>query len=381
MPHMKRNDSAALLPSGFVDLLPPEAEREFAAITQLMKSFDSLGYARVKPPLLEFEESLFSFGPGASLVQDTFRVMDPLSHRMMGIRSDITAQIARIACSRLQSEPRPLRLTYANDALRTKGSQHRTERQFCQVGCEIVGPDDLQKDIESCVVALIGLHELGIDNITIDLAFPQLILQIFEQESITGEIREQIIASLRRRNIAALTLNEKVMGLFSGLMDAAGPWQKSLSRMQKLALPAAAAKTLEKLQSIAEGLERAINDMGIAPLAVTIDPSETRGFHYKTGFGFTLYARRASGALGRGGRYTISFGGITESATGFTLYMDTLTRLMPPQEKQNLVYVPDSESWQVVRDLRAQGHKIIKGAGPERAQATQEYKNGKVQRI
>ena len=113
----------ALLPSGFEDLLPPQAEAEYAAIATLMGVFRGFGYARVKPPLAEFEESLLAPGPGAALTQETFRVMDSDTHRMMGLRSDITAQIARIALSRLSEEKRPLRLTYANDVIRTRASQ------------------------------------------------------------------------------------------------------------------------------------------------------------------------------------------------------------------------------------------------------------------
>ena len=103
----------ALLPGGFADLLPSEAEQEARAITVLMETFASFGYARVKPPLVEFEDSLLAPGPGAALAHDTFRLMDPLSHRMMGIRSDMTPQIARIASSRLTKEVRPLRLARA----------------------------------------------------------------------------------------------------------------------------------------------------------------------------------------------------------------------------------------------------------------------------
>ena len=98
----------ALLPSGFVDLLAPEAEREAKAISVLMKKYSAYGYQLVKPPFVEFEDSLLAPGPGASLSQETFRLMDPISHRMMGVRSDMTPQIARIAAVRLGKEARHL---------------------------------------------------------------------------------------------------------------------------------------------------------------------------------------------------------------------------------------------------------------------------------
>ncbi len=102
----------ALLPAGLRDLLPPEAETKAAAVETLMEVFASHGYQRVKPPLLEFEDSLLA-GSGAAVAEQTFRLMDPDSQRMMGLRADTTPQVARIATTRLAHAPRPLRLSYA----------------------------------------------------------------------------------------------------------------------------------------------------------------------------------------------------------------------------------------------------------------------------
>src|SRR5689334_19817090 len=102
----------ALLPAGIYDLLPPEAETEARVVAQLMAVLAAHGYERVKPPLVEFEESLLS-GPGAAMANATFRMIDPVSHRMIGLRADMTPQVARIAAARLGNAPRPLRLSYA----------------------------------------------------------------------------------------------------------------------------------------------------------------------------------------------------------------------------------------------------------------------------
>ena len=101
--------SSGLLPAGLSDLMPLEAAREASVITAIMESFAGLGYARVKPPLVEFEDTLLADGPGASLAHNRFRVMDPQSSRMMAIRADMTAQMARLAQTRLAHMPRPLR--------------------------------------------------------------------------------------------------------------------------------------------------------------------------------------------------------------------------------------------------------------------------------
>src|SRR6266404_5763827 len=117
----------ALLPGGLYDLLPPEAEIEAAVTARLMGVLGAYGYERVKPPLVEFEETLLSEA-GAAMASDTFRMMDPLSHRMIGVRADMTPQVARIAATRLSHKPRPLRLSYAGQVLR-RSEEHTSELQ------------------------------------------------------------------------------------------------------------------------------------------------------------------------------------------------------------------------------------------------------------
>ena len=122
-----------LLPTGLADILPPEAEFEASVTESLMTSFAQYGYERVKPPLIEFEDVLLS-GSGSTTAKQTFRMMDPISQRMLGVRADMTLQIARIASTRLGDVPRPIRLSYAGQVLRVKGSDLRPKRQFGQIG-------------------------------------------------------------------------------------------------------------------------------------------------------------------------------------------------------------------------------------------------------
>ena len=151
----------ALLPSGMRDLLPPEAEIEAQVVARLMATLAQHGYERVKPPLVEFEETLFS-GAGAAMAAATFRTMDPGSHRMIGVRADMTPQIARIAATRLSNAARPLRLSYAGQVLRVKGSEIRPERQIGQVGAELIGSSGSAADVEAIAVAGEGLTALGV---------------------------------------------------------------------------------------------------------------------------------------------------------------------------------------------------------------------------
>ena len=152
----------ALLPAGLRDALPEEAEREAMAVHSLMNAFRAEGYQTVKPPLMEFEQSLLS-GPGGELTQHLFRLMDPISQQMMGLRADITPQIARIAASRLAGSPRPLRLCYSGQVLRVRGDQLRPERQFTQAGIELFGSDAVKADVE--IVALDLKRALKADEV------------------------------------------------------------------------------------------------------------------------------------------------------------------------------------------------------------------------
>src|SRR6201997_4549616 len=164
----------ALLPTGMHDLLPPEAEIEAQVVARLMTTLAAHGYDRVKPPLVEFEETLFS-GAGAAMATATFRMMDPASHRMIGVRADMTPQIARIAATRLGYAPRPLRLSYAGQVLRVTGSEIRPERQVGEVGAELSGAAGPAADVEAIAVAGAALAALGVPHLTADITLPKLV--------------------------------------------------------------------------------------------------------------------------------------------------------------------------------------------------------------
>lgn len=376
----------ALLPSGFTDLLPPEAGREADAITALLGVFAQFGYHRVKPPMVEFEESLIAPGPGAKLAQKMFRLMDPISHRMMGVRSDITAQIARIAGLRLRDEPRPLRLTYANDVLRTQGSQQRTERQFVQVGCEIIGVDDVQADVEACVVALAGLAKLGLGKVTLDICLPQVVQSVVTHYALDEEAAQAARQALADRDLSGLqALEGEISDKLVALLQAAGPVEGNLDTLLRIRLPEEAAQMILTLKEFYEELSGALDSLGLNDVTVSVDPVETHGFEYHKGLGFALFSEKVRGPLGRGGRYDIVFGedDATESACGFTLYMDTVRTAMPKVNPKDVVFVPAAESWGVIKALQDEGWIVTRGTGQNKApdECTHEYKDGQVVKL
>jgi len=350
-----------LLPSGFVDLLAPEANAEAKAISVLMDEFMSFGYERVKPPLAEFEASLLADGgPGSALAEDTYRVMDPLSHKMMGIRSDITPQIARLASSRLAGEERPLRLCYANDVLRTRSSQQRIERQFCQVGCEIIGEASSEADVEAIVVAVIGLKALGIEDLTLDLCVPRLVDAVLMASPFDGDTLYAIKEAADHKDIEAIRKLDQELGhIFAGLLAAAGPAEDGMEQLLDVGLPPEAAAMVVQLNDVCRGVRRALEELGYEDVSLTIDPLEFKGFDYQSGVGFTFFGRDIRGEIGRGGRYDVA-AEEPETAVGFTLYMDTIRRGMPPVERAQMKRVSADTGWDELVTLKKAGHIVVR---------------------
>jgi ATP phosphoribosyltransferase regulatory subunit len=345
--------SPSLLPNGLVDLLPPNAENEARMIASFMHDFSAFGYARVKPPLVEFEESLLGEGPGQKLARQTFRMMDPVSQRMMGVRADVTAQIARIATSRLADEQRPLRLSYAADVLRVNGSQLRPERQFCQVGCEMIGVDSLMADVEMPLIALKALSSIGIGKLSVDLTVPTLIAHIYDETATGDDAREALNDAIEKRDRDAVAkAGGKAAELIAQLME-------HKDGFDKIALPKNAKADMDRILKVAKELRAALDVYGLNDVQITIDPLERRGFEYQTGVSFTLFAIGARGEIGRGGRYDVTVQGKNiETATGFTLYMDTILKVAPPMAEPKRESVSADADWKDVKTLQDQGIQV-----------------------
>jgi ATP phosphoribosyltransferase regulatory subunit len=352
----------ALLPAGLHDVLPREAAFEATIVEKLMAEFALNGFDRVKPPLIEFEASLLS-GPGAAMATQTFRLMDPVSQRMLALRPDMTLQVARIATTRLANEPRPLRLSYGGQVLRVKGSQLRPERQFGQVGVELIGSLLPTADAEVVLLAYRALDSVGVKNISVDLNVPTLVPAVCRALDLPEDETARLRQALDRKDAAEVAaVGGKAADLLASLMRASGPADRAVELLAALDLPAAADGDRQRLTEVVR-LIRA----GAPRLMLTVDPVEHRGFEYQTGISFTLFSRGVSGELGRGGRYRAGAqkpGSQGEPATGFTLYLDTVLRAVPDPAPNPRVFLPvdtqdadgarlRSEGWVTVRALES----------------------------
>lgn len=295
-----------LLPPGFRDLLPDDAEREYYCANSLINSFYSKGYRLVATPLVEFEESLFE-GAGQALEERTLKLIDPQSQKLLGLRADITTQVSRVIRSRLDKADLPLKLCYTGDIIRSYALNTRGQRQLKQAGVELVDSRaNPASDAEVAILALESLKKLGLKNLTIDINTPNLI------STLGLKIDEDVKKSIEKRDIAKLPKE------VAELIKASGSAEKAFKA--KLDLPKAAQEQVNYCRDVYERIKKTASDVNI-----TADFAEDRGFEYHTTFSFSIFAKDIRDELGRGGRYEIG----DMSATGFTVYINAFAEKIP----------------------------------------------------
>lgn len=349
--------SPALLPPGFIDLLAADAQTEANGTQALLSVFASHGYERVAPPLLEFEDTLLG-GAGAALAEQAFRLMDPDTRRMMALRPDITPQIARIAATRLHDAPRPLRLSYAGQAvLIGNGTAGQNERQIGQAGIELIGPDSAQADAEVIAIAAEALARVGISDLSFDLTMPLLAPSLIEQAGLSAATTTALMHALDRKDAAAVAEHGgPIADVLIRLLHAAGEADQALAALRDVNLP-------EKTRAFSERLmeSTAAIRARVPGCQVTVDPVEFRGWKYHTGVCVSVYALGSSEELGRGGRYLCND---NEPACGLTLRPNAVFRVAPRRVPPQRVYLPFGADETVGRILRDKGHVTVAGLAP-----------------
>jgi ATP phosphoribosyltransferase regulatory subunit len=355
---MNNTCNSGLLPNGLRDTLPPDADFESYVIDRLMAEFSAHGYDPVKPPLVEFEDGLLE-GPGDAVAHRMFRLMDPLSKRMMGVRPDITPQIARIATSRLANAPRPLRLSYAGTVLQVEGNSLSQDREIVQAGVELIGSAALTADAEVILVAAEALRNAGITEPAFDLGAPALVPLVCAGMGLGDADAEQAREALDRKNTDTLTyLSDDQREILNVLLSAAGRADTALEKLKALKLPPEAAGLVSSLAEVIGHVRAADPE-----LRMTVDPVEFRGLEYQTGISFTIFARGVRTELGRGGRYPLSTG---ETATGVTLFVAPLLRDANWPDASPCVYVPLGAGRDIGAKLRADGWRTVAALDAEK---------------
>ncbi|MGE5105246.1 MAG: ATP phosphoribosyltransferase regulatory subunit [Betaproteobacteria bacterium] len=325
---MSGNLRSWLLPESIDDVLPAEAAALEALRRTLLDHFATHGYRLVRPPLVEHLDSLLT-GSGRDLDLETFKVVDPLSGRLLGVRADITPQVARID-AHLLNEPGATRLCYAGSVLRAVAEGPGATREVVQVGAELFGVPGIDGDQEVIALLVSSLTTAGLTGLHLDLAHIGVYRALASAAGIAGNGDEgALFDALRTKDRPA------VRALTKSLPNA---WRNAFEALPELYGPAdevlrAARAALPDIPSIANALD-ALGALGqsAAPLvrALHVDLADLRGYHYHNGAIFSVYTAGEPNAVGRGGRYD-GIGkafGRARPATGFTLDLRQVAGLL-----------------------------------------------------
>ncbi len=364
---MQKTDSW-LLPQGIEDVLPKQAKQLEALRRQLLDMFACWGYELVIPPVVDFLDSLLT-GSGHDLDLQTFKLTDQLSGEMLGIRADMTPQIARIDAHNLHHE-RPNRLCYVGTTVRTVGEALEKTRSPMQIGAELYGHAGIVSDFEVIQLMLEMLAVTGLQNVHLDLGHVSIYRALSEQAGLTSPEESKLFDVLQRK--ARTELNELVDGFdisqqfkhifmtlptLNGGVDVLSKATDILAETSQAVFDA-----LSELQDIANKLS-----LYYPSLTVSFDLSELRGYNYHTGIVFAAFIPQLGREIARGGRYD-NIGekfGRARAATGFSADLKILAGLgsaLLDDQTGQLVYAPledDLSLIETIRDLRAKGISVI----------------------
>lgn len=337
--------NAPLLPSGLMDVLPPLAAAEFDIIRRFLRCFMRFGYQPVIPPLAEYAETILA-GQGEATSHHVLQLADPLSGRMLGLRADMTGQIARIASSSLRAAPRPLRLCYAGYTLRAAPEALQIRRQHTQVGIERFGDLHTHSISEVLAITTHALAEIGVEDLTIDLHYSRVMAPLLadipnaQQEAVREAVMLKDTAQLRRLGA----------DIIAQVIDASGEAMRALQQLAAIQHPAVMDATRE-LSALVEAL-RAQQVRG----RLSIDMLDLSGYGYYCGIGYALYWNAASVEVGRGGCYATEQ---REKAVGFTLYLNDLLEKLPLPETPVVKIIPYGTPTAEAEKLHLQGFYTV----------------------
>lgn len=349
---------AWLLPEYLEDILPPYAREAEALRRRLLDLFDGYGYDLICPPLVEYLDSLLT-GAARDLDLKTFKVVDGLSGRMLGVRADMTPQAARVD-AHLINHQGPTRLCYAGPVLRTKPAGMQGSREPFQIGAELFGHAGIEADLEIQVLLLAALKTVGVPEPRLSLGHAGLFRALAEGAGLAEEQAGDLFAALRQKDMP------EVVALTE---SAAAPWRDALRRLPGLY---GGAEALAEARAVLPGLPavtRALDELAQLLAAgegaeLAVDLSDLRGDGYHNGVMFAAYAGGQSRAVALGGRYdgAGSVFGRTRPATGFSLDLRQILDCLPDPAARGGILAPQGDDAGLrgaIARLRAAGERVV----------------------
>lgn len=347
-----------LLPEHIADVLPSEARKIEELRRSLLDNFRLYGYELVMPPLLEYLESLLT-GAGQAMDLRTFKLIDQLSGRTMGVRADMTTQVARID-AHLLNRTSVTRLCYAGSVLHTHPSGLHATREPLQIGAEIYGHAGLEADAEIQKLVLASLELAGITQVRLDLCHVDVLRELLKNDERAIRYEAELFSLLEAKDIPGLRL---ISAEFSAVTRAALLVLPTLyGDISVIDRARAVLPCLPNILKALDELDLLVSLVGTTN--ITIDLADLRGYQYHSGIMFAAYVPGLPNAVARGGRYDHvgeAFGR-ARPATGFSMDLRELARLLPGAKRKQAILAPwsgDSSLQIKINDLRNAGEIVI----------------------
>ncbi len=350
--------TAWLLPEYLEDILPPFAGQAERLRRRLLDLFDVHGYELVCPPLVEYLDSLLT-GAARDLDLKTFKVVDGLSGRMLGVRADMTPQVARVD-AHLAGRQGVARLCYAGPVLRTRPDGLLASREPFQIGAELFGHAGIEADLEVQALLLDALATAGLPGIRLSLGHVGLFRALVAESGLDGERASALFVALRGKDVPEVEI----------LTDAlAMPWREAFRRLPELYGGAGALAEARRLLPETPAVGTALDDLerllaAAGGAAVSIDLADLRGDGYHNGVTFAAYAGGQARAVALGGRYDGAGAvfGRARPATGFSLDLRQILDCLPEPAPVGGILAPhgDDAGLRVkIAELRAAGERVV----------------------
>lgn len=351
--------SAWVLPDHIADVLPSEARHIEELRRQLLDTARGYGYELVMPPLLEHLESLLS-GTGEALDLQTFKLVDQLSGRSMGLRADTTPQVARID-AHLLNRRGVARLCYCGPVVHTRPDRPHATREPLQFGAEIYGHAGLEADTEVLLLALDSLHAAGVQGpVIVDLADARIVRALFAGVPVDAAAIARVHAALAAKDTS--TLRELTA-------DFPVASREGLLALVQLYGDASVLEEADRVLPASAGVRTALSDLKqlasrLDGARVSFDLADLRGYAYYSGMRFGIYTDGASDALVRGGRYDEvgAVFGRNRPAVGFSLDVRELVGVLPARPLRAAIRAPWSDGaglGKTIADLRSRGETVV----------------------
>jgi len=347
-----------LLPENIADVLPSEARKIEELRRSIIDNFRLYGYELVMPPMLEYLESLLA-GAGDDIDLRTFKLVDQLSGRSLGLRADMTTQVARID-AHLLNRASVTRLCYTGSVLHTRPIGLHATREPLQIGAEIYGHAGLEADAEIQELALASLALAGFAHVRMDLCHVGVVRALLDND---------VKAKSRESELYALLRTKDMPGLQAITLDFQESTRTALMALLNLYGDAEVIVRARKALPPLPGVFEALNELEFlvklaGDASVTIDLADLRGYQYESGVMFAIYVPGLPNAVARGGRYDHvgeAFGR-ARPATGFSMDLRELARLLPIAERKKSIRAPwsrDVSLREKIAGLRMAGEVVI----------------------